>query len=315
MMELERHIEVLLLSNDCVIVPGLGGFVAHHVQAQYDERDHSFIPPTRTLGFNPQLVINDSLLVQSYIDTFDISYPEALNRIEQEVKTIKGYLSEKGEFEFHGLGQLAYNHEGKLQFQPYSSGILSPNLYGLGLLDFERIATPLFQLTNASKNLASSSERVVTIKVKTLRKIVAAAVAVFGFFLFANPFGHSSNQTEANFMGGLFSHITPSTNTAPEQETNTLNLSGEEIVSAAVEAPVAEQKPYHIVLACRITRQNAEFVLQELKSDGIDATITDKDGEVMVLYGNYSSQSEAFQSMKDLSSHKYFNSAWILKSK
>ena len=92
MMELERHIEVLLLSNDCVIVPGLGGFVAHHVQAQYDERDHSFIPPTRTLGFNPQLVINDSLLVQSYIDTFDISYPEALNSIEQEVKTIKGYL-------------------------------------------------------------------------------------------------------------------------------------------------------------------------------------------------------------------------------
>lgn len=313
-MELERHIEVLLLSNDCVIVPGLGGFVAHHVQARYDERDHSFIPPTRTLGFNPQLVINDSLLVQSYIDTFDISYPEALNRIEQEVKAIKEHLSEKGEYEFHGLGQLTYNAEGKLQFQPYSSGILSPSLYGLGLLDFERIATPLFQLTNASKNLASSSERVVTIKVKTLRKIVAAAVAVFGFFLFANPFGgHSSNQTEATFLGGFFSHLSPSASSAPEQDATTLNFSSAEETASSVETLISADS-YHIVLACKLPRQNAEIMLDELKSDGINANISDINGNVMVLYGNYPSQAEALQSMKDLSGHKYFNSAWILKS-
>ena len=31
MKEIERHIESLLLHNDCVIVPDLGGFVAHHV--------------------------------------------------------------------------------------------------------------------------------------------------------------------------------------------------------------------------------------------------------------------------------------------
>ncbi|MQO83477.1 SPOR domain-containing protein, partial [Prevotella copri] len=36
MNRLERHIEILLLSNDCVIVPGFGGFMAHHVDARYD---------------------------------------------------------------------------------------------------------------------------------------------------------------------------------------------------------------------------------------------------------------------------------------
>ena len=36
-IELERHIEILLLSNDCVIVPDLGGFMAHHREAGYDE--------------------------------------------------------------------------------------------------------------------------------------------------------------------------------------------------------------------------------------------------------------------------------------
>ena len=79
-IELERHIEILLLSNDCVIVPNLGGFMAHHVDARYDERDYTFLPPLRTLGFNPKLRLNDSLLALSYVDAYDISYPDALAR-------------------------------------------------------------------------------------------------------------------------------------------------------------------------------------------------------------------------------------------
>ena len=39
MIEIQRHIEILLLDNDCVIVPGFGGFMAHHVAARYDEND------------------------------------------------------------------------------------------------------------------------------------------------------------------------------------------------------------------------------------------------------------------------------------
>ena len=63
MIELERHIEILLLNNDCVIVPGLGGFVAHHVDACYDDVENRFFPPMRTVGFNPKLDMNDSLLI------------------------------------------------------------------------------------------------------------------------------------------------------------------------------------------------------------------------------------------------------------
>ena len=98
-IELERHIEILLLDNDCVIVPGLGGFTAHHVEARYDEADGVFLPPLRTLGFNPQLKINDSLLVQSYIEAYDISYPEALRRIESEVDELCQRLANDGYYE------------------------------------------------------------------------------------------------------------------------------------------------------------------------------------------------------------------------
>ena len=65
MIELAQHIEVLLLENDCVIVPGFGGFVAHYAPATHVKEENLFLPPTRTIGFNPQLKLNDGVLVQS----------------------------------------------------------------------------------------------------------------------------------------------------------------------------------------------------------------------------------------------------------
>lgn len=62
MIELAQHIEALLLENDCVIVPGLGGFVAHYTPAMRVAEENTFLPPTRIIGFNPQLKMNDGLL-------------------------------------------------------------------------------------------------------------------------------------------------------------------------------------------------------------------------------------------------------------
>ena len=54
MIELAQHIETLLLENDCVIVPGFGGFVAHYSPATRVKEENIFLPPTRTIGFNPE---------------------------------------------------------------------------------------------------------------------------------------------------------------------------------------------------------------------------------------------------------------------
>ena len=148
MIELERHIEILLLSNDCVIVPGFGGFMAHHVDGRYDGRDNMFLPPLRTIGFNPQLQLNDSLLALSYVETYDISYPDALDRIADEVAEIKQTLENTGKFELHDIGAIVVNEDGNYIFEPCEAGILTPELYGLGGYDM----LPLAQITNATAN-------------------------------------------------------------------------------------------------------------------------------------------------------------------
>ena len=59
MIELAQHIETLLLENDCVIVPNFVGFVAHYAHATYVNEENLFLPPTRIIGFNSQLKLND----------------------------------------------------------------------------------------------------------------------------------------------------------------------------------------------------------------------------------------------------------------
>lgn len=157
MIEINRHIEILLLSNDCVIVPGFGGFMAHHVDARYDGTDNMFLPPLRTVGFNPQLTMNDSLLVLSYVETYDMSYPEALRRIEDEVAEIRQTLENEGKYEVDNVGILSLNEDGNIEFEPYEAGILTPDFYGLGGFDM----MPVAQLTageEANANKAATSK-------------------------------------------------------------------------------------------------------------------------------------------------------------
>ena len=157
MIQLARHIEILLLDNDCVIVPGLGGFMAHHVCARYCAETETFLPPMRQLGFNSQLQINDSLLAQSYIEAYDISYPEAITRIESEVRELNQLLQNEGECELNDIGLLKLNIEGNIEFIPCDAGILTPELYGLNYIDIAPLKSHA-ETTTEQKDINSLSD-------------------------------------------------------------------------------------------------------------------------------------------------------------
>lgn len=136
---IERHIAKLLLSNDCVIVPGFGGFMAHHIEAYYDEENRLFYPPQRTLGFNQQLTMNDSLLAQSIVEECDMSYPEAINAIEEKVAEMKQTLETNGRLTFNGLGTIGIGENGKYDFTPCKTGILTPTLFALDTFEIKSL--------------------------------------------------------------------------------------------------------------------------------------------------------------------------------
>lgn len=216
MINIDRHIEILLLDNDCVVVPGLGGFIAHHVAAHYDENTQTFLPPLRTVGFNSQLRINDSLLAQSYIEAYDISYPEAIRRIEEEVNELLQLLSNEGKCELNDIGTLYRNNADIIEFTPCEAGILTPSLYGFDAIDITPILSytdgkkpqkVVFETSSVTTNNTSTEnttdeitsgeeveddateEKSITIKFSTLRNIASTAAMILLLFLFSLPFG------------------------------------------------------------------------------------------------------------------------------
>ena len=150
MKELARHIEVLLLENDCVIVPGLGGFIAHNKAAEFKDSANIFCPPLRTIGFNPQLTINDGLLAQSYMQSYDTDFPDASRKIESVVSQIKDSLYKNGQAELDNIGTLYYTMAGTYGFEPYGNAFFSPSLYGLGSFSI----SPLSELASVKETAA-----------------------------------------------------------------------------------------------------------------------------------------------------------------
>ena len=329
-IELERHIEILLLSNDCVIVPELGGFMAHHVDARYDETDGTFLPPLRTLGFNPRLTMNDSLLVQSYIEAYDISYPEALRRIETEVAEIRQHLETAGSYELNDIGMLRLNQDGNLEFEPCEAGILTPYLYGLSSFEMTPLVSEVpeeAETTDEQDTTKVPEESTITIKMSWLRNAVAAAAAIIAFFMVSTPISDSGNTLE--MQQSAFIAI-PQQATTPQQQAT--DSTQETNASTEVETTVTEsleqdsviieeapaQPVFCIVLASQVTQRNAEIFIEQLNKKNFPEArlLTNKNNMLRVVYGNYANEADAFNSLRALRSQSDdFAQAWVLEIK
>lgn len=189
MIELARHIEILLLENDCVIIPDFGGFIAHHQPARYIKEENLYLPPVRTIGFNPQLTLNDGLLVQSYMQAYHTDFPDATRMIEEEVKELKENLYKDGRAEIHGVGTLHYNMRSIYEFHPNEEGALSPNLYGFSSFSINKLEQLVSTVAPIKELLPNPVKRnkAIGFNRRWIGNVVAVAVAVILFFFLSVP--------------------------------------------------------------------------------------------------------------------------------
>lgn len=352
-MELGRHIEFLLLENDCVIVPGLGGFIARHISARYDNNDNMFIPPLRTLGFNRQLNINDSLLVQSYAETYDISYPDAYTRIEDEVHELKQYLDNDGYYELIGIGIL-YVNDGNISFMPYESGILTPSLYSFSSFEMKRITKNIdikqekknldiskvqYKISSNDKTVFSNEESVVNAqfidfkntdnkvygKVNIIRNFLVTVIAVLLFFVLGTPINNADSFIKtSNIENGIINKIiNDGYNNIKKTDVIKFNTEGDKYTNETIKRKQNtinicknKKKPYFsIVLASRITKKNANIFIHQLKKQGLkDVNILiEKNKTIKVIYGYYQTKKDAYNTLNHLIANQTFYDAWVYK--
>lgn len=315
-MDLTRHIEILLLSNDCVVVPGLGAFLTHYVPARYDDIDGSFIPPMRTVGFNQRIQESDMLLAQSYVEAFDISYPEAVRRVEDDVEALRDCLEENGQYLMHGIGTLSLNADGNVEFEPTEAGIITPSLYGLGSFQIERL-----DAEEKSEEHHNVNWRTV---VSVGRYVAAAAIAVVAFLFIPSPSNDVFHQPARISQSSVIPSVLPShINIAAK--TTKLSATPKPVAPKKavkpevkrVEAKVMEQpKPFTIVLASRITRSNGVEMVEQLLKEGMSGVrLHVGASNVKVVDGAFATRQEAVDSLNKLVQDKRFADSWVMEIK
>ncbi len=352
MFELSRHIEILLLNNDCVIVPNFGGFLTHYVSARFEVEENLFLPPARTIGFNPQLKLNDHLLIQSYVEAYDISYPEALRRIESEVEEMRQHLANEGSYELNDLGVLHINEDGNYEFTPCEAGILTPELYGFSSFEIAPLQKPvetvntvvsdtIIDKTNAEDSTEQTivspietaddaANNAIVVKMSWIRNMVATAVAVLLFFVITTPIDNSESKSaiqQSSFLSVSLSESRPSeevekpiatdikTQTATDNSIKATDVhkTGNKKTVVTSTSPVAN---YTICLASRTTRFHAETFVTKLKNSGVsDVRIINmyNSDKVRVVCGAFATSEDAHNVLREYrASQKEFREAWVL---
>ena len=288
--------------------------MAHYTAARFDERDFSFLPPTRTVGFNPLLKINDSLLAQSYVEAYDISYPEALCRIEQETEEMKQILEREGKYELKDLGTLFINDEGHYTFEPCEAGLLTPTLYGLSCFEFKRLdAVETFE-TEQEVNVVAPQPKAQLLDFNTTANGEENIATMTG------------NKIDTDFLtyimpkdvtiGNATTHITKdmtkkAVETVQQKQTADNNKIKADLIPAA-----APKNYYCIVLASRVTRKNAKLFVRELHRKGYtEAGVLTQNNRTKVIYGEYASEREARNIVNKLNNKAEFADCWVMHIK
>lgn len=343
MIELSRHIESLLLKHDCVIIPDLGGFITQYVPARRIADEQILLPPYRSVGFNQQLTLNDGLLVQSYMQTYDTNYPETVKLIHEAVGELKKTLLEKGEYNLTGIGCLKLGIGGQYNFTPCEAGVISPDLYGLDSLTLKEANTSetaeakeqqedKVQIKRSKKNYTISISR------EFVNYAASIAVAIFFYFLWATPLT-PSNPLDVQASSAIHRQLFATEASALPQKGQNSNVKPEVCMTETVAEPEAKKvhptstKPagtlpatansksvqeadgkYTLVLVSAITETNAELFAKRLQEQGLTEAYAFKRGHMTrVVYGNYQTETEAQEALKDLHKQEQFADAWILE--
>lgn len=343
MIELAQHIETLLLENDCVIVPGFGGFVAHYSPATRIKEENIFLPPTRTIGFNPQLKLNDGVLVQSYMSAYDTSFADASRIVEKEVNEFIGLLHEEGKAHLDNIGEIHYNIYGNYEFVPYDYKITTPSLYGLDSFEMHELSV-LQQKEKVWIPAHPEKEKKtfeISINRAYLRNAAAMIAAIVLFFAFSTPVENTDvqkNNYAQLLPSELFEQIekqsvvvtpvyvkseamqqakklsaTASTSSSTKTSSTKKNTADKTSKPIAVREVKVAKHPYHIIVAGGISLKDAEAIATQLKSKGFaNAKALNMDGKVRVSISSFNNRNEATKQLLELRKNETYKNAWLL---
>ncbi|MFN5318232.1 MAG: SPOR domain-containing protein [Bacteroidia bacterium] len=306
---ISKAVSEILLEQDCVILPGFGGFVASYAAVQKHPVTHVFQPPSKHLLFNAQLKTDDGFLVQRLMPLQDMDYSSCRQWLTEFTELMAQRILAGERTELQHIGTFTLDPERAIRFQQD----YSVNFLGQSFGRYAVQAAPVLRVT--VDPVLEKEPAVVPLypekKFKSKRVIgllAAASVVIAAALLLPQTLGTGT------FSMGFDSWTHNTTPTALMYQTTTpMPLVRKSVLPEPSNAFNVEEAKIFLVAGCFSTRLNADGMVAYLQEKGFDAQVLDQTpaGLHRVVYGSYASVSEASAELAQIK--KGLNEeAWLL---
>ena len=349
-MKLDKYISELLFNYDCVIVPGLGGFVANYKPATIHPIQNTFSPPSKSISFNKNLTNNDGLLANFIAQKEYLLFSVASKNIDEAVLAINTELKKCDKFLFKDIGTLFLDAEQRTQFEPHNTINYLLGSYGLSIFQKQPIKKSSIEekITKEFKDRVDPLINLNTDRKSSTKWKVTAAIGIPLAFLAGwmpmqydlagdlsyanlNPFKPKQKSSYAPSVSkfvlnevketSVKNQIELADKTAyfigvsfDDTEKSVVVQLKEKPVPDAISTHVAsifKQMQHHIVGGCFSNKKNARKMARKLKKEGFNAAIVGKrKGLWTVSYASFTTRKEAVNELSNAKSHN--SKAWIL---
>lgn len=309
MISMIEHIEYLMLSNDCVVVPGFGAFIAQYTSSNNCAQNSTFTSPKRSISFNASINHNDGLLANSIAKKALIPYAEALKQIEKSTTICRQALSDGSEVPFGRLGFFISNAEGHIEFIPFHHELANDDFFGLQSFSFPTLAERNAQVATEETVSETYSEPEINIGRRNWFSHKAVQIAASIVMLVCLTFALSTPIIVDKPTHQLATLNVPTPTMPKHKVVKTEEISLQKQVEAASEKKEANSNGRYAIIICSLKKQSQVAQYFQENKDINPANVIKKNGYYMIYFNRGDNYQELVKEAKQMP--KPYNEFWI----
>lgn len=309
MISMIEHIEYLMLSNDCVVVPGFGAFIAQYTSSNNCAQNSTFTSPKRSISFNASINHNDGLLANSIAQKASIPYAEALKQIEKSTTICRQALSDGSEVPFGRLGFFISNAEGHIEFIPFHHELANDDFFGLQSFSFPTLAERNAQVATEETVSETYSEPEINIGRRNWFSHKAVQIAASIVMLVCLTFALSTPIIVDKPTHQLATLNVPTPTMPKHKVVKTEEISLQKQVEAASEKKEANSNGRYAIIICSLKKQSQVAQYFQENKDINPANVIKKNGYYMIYFNRGDNYQELVKEAKQMP--KRYTEFWI----
>jgi nucleoid DNA-binding protein len=335
-LDIAKYIKELIIKNECIILPGFGGFETRYKPACLDRQTETLIPPSKQIVFREDYKVDNGVLV-NYINTKEKTGIAEVKRIVDDyIREIAYKIDIEERFDFIGIGTLIKDNNGKLLFKPLEDENYLIDSYGLSKLKLPKRKTSkeLNKATEANESLNSKKS------FKPFYYVAGLTLLVSIVLIFVNKYdftgrtksvavkdeSEETNKSEKYVFGSMRLSKPDTTDIKIEHDIKENTLKKNALLYKEIESNTNENiinnderdayynkyREYHIIAGSFKKKDNALNQINNLKDKGFEPTLCKtENGFYRVVLNIFTDRSMALQELEKFRKG-LGNSVWIL---